>query len=107
MIQAARNGHNNDLQTLLKAGAIVDETELIFHHSALMVAALNGHNKTVDLLLTAGANPELTDISQRPALLLAATNNHLSVVIQLLDSGQSGIQTDSNGNVSWHLRAMI
>jgi len=64
LIQAARNGHNDVLQTLLKAGAIVDETELIFHHSALMVAALNGHKKTVDLLLTAEANPALTDTSQ-------------------------------------------
>ena len=105
-IQAARNGHDDILQTLLSAGAVVDTTELVFHHSALMVAALNGHQKTVALLLNFGADPKLKDTSGRTALLLAATNNHLSVVIQLLDTGQSGKQTDLNGNGIWHLMAM-
>ena len=105
-IQAARNGHDDILQTLLSAGAVVDTTELVFHHSALMVAALNGHQKTVALLLNFGADPKLKDTSGRSALLLAATNNHLSVVIQLLDAGQSGKQTDLNGNGIWHLMAM-
>ena len=105
-IQAARNGHDDILQTLLSAGAVVDTTELVFHHSALMVAALNGHQKTVVLLLNFGADPKLKDTSGRSALLLAATNNHLSVVIQLLDNRQSGKQTDLNGNGIWHLMAM-
>jgi len=90
----------------LRAGAVIDDVELMFHHSALMVAALNGHEKTAGLLLKAGADPMLKDSSGRSALLLAATNNHLSVVIQLLDAGQKGDQKDSNGNGIWHLIAM-
>jgi len=90
----------------LRAGAVIDDVELMFHHSALMVAALNGHEKTAGLLLKAGADQMLKDSSGRSALLLAATNNHLSVVIQLLDAGQKGDQKDSNGNGIWHLIAM-
>jgi len=106
LIQAARNGHAEVLLELLRAGAVIDDVELMFHHSALMVAALNGHEKTAGLLLNAGADPMLKDSSGRSALLLAATNNHLSVVIQLLDAGQKGDQKDSNGNGIWHLIAM-
>ena len=106
LIQAARNGHAEVLLGLLSAGAVINDLDLMFHHSALMVAALNGHGKSAGLLLDAGADPMLKDSSGRSALLLAATNNHLSVVIQLLDAGQKGDQKDSNGNGIWHLMAM-
>ena len=106
LIQAARNGYNEVLLALLRADSVIDDIELMFHHSALMVAALNGHEKTVGLLLNAGADPKLKDSSARSALLLAATNNHLSVVIRLLDAGQEVDQKDSNGNGIWHLMAM-
>ena len=94
------------LQALLDAGAIIDDTEMMFHHSALMVAALNGHEKTVDILLKAGANTLLKDTSGRSALLLAASNQHLSVLTKLLDSGEQPDQIDFNGNNIWHLIAM-
>jgi ankyrin repeat protein len=91
---------------LMRAGAVIDEVELMFRHSALMVAALNGHEKTTGLLLNAGADPMLKDSSGRSALLLAATNNHLSLVIQLLDTGLKWDQKDTHGNGIWHLIAM-
>jgi ankyrin repeat protein len=106
LIQAARYGHSEVLLALMRAGAVIDEVELMFHHSALMVAALNGHEKTVDILLNAGADPMLKDSSGRSALLLAASNNHLSLVIQLLDAGQKWDQKDTHGNGIWHLMAM-
>ena len=107
LIQAARNGHNDVLQKLLNDGAEINTTELMFHHSALMVVALNGHIKSVKLLLSSGADPMLRDTSQRTALLLAATNNHLPVLKQLVNAKQNVEQTDSNGNCIWHLIALI
>ncbi len=106
LIQTARNGHDEVLISLLRSDAEIDDVELMFNHSALMVAALNGHKKTVAILLNSGADPNLKDSSGRSALLLAATNNHLSVIIQLLDAGQKGNQKDSKGNGIWHLLAM-
>ena len=87
-------------------GAEINTTELMFHHSALMVAALNGHLKSVKLLLNAGADPMIRDTSKRSALLLAATNNHFSVIKHLLNVKQNGRQKDSKGNGIWHLFAM-
>ncbi len=106
LIQAARNGHYKVLQELLNAGSIIDDTEMMFHHTALMVASLNGHEKTVDLLLKAGANPLLKDTSGRTAFLLAASNNHLSVIKNLLGYIEKTNHSDLNGNSIWHLIAM-
>ena len=86
--------------------AIIDDTEMMFQHSALMVAALNGHDKTVELLLKAGADPSLKDTSGISAFLLAASNNHLRVLSKLIDFGEKANQIDLNGNGIWHLIAM-
>ena len=78
MIQAARNGHAEVLLGLLSAGAVINDLDLMFHHSALMVAALNGHGKSAGLLLDAGADPMLKRLLRKIGFI-ACCNQQSSV----------------------------
>ena len=61
MYAAARNGHAEVVEYLLRQGAAVD-AKGVFGATALHWAAFNGHRSTVELLLARGARLDLRDI---------------------------------------------
>jgi ankyrin repeat protein len=60
MYAAARNGHAEVVEYLLRHGAVID-AKGVFGATALHWAAFNGHRRTVDLLLARGARLDIRD----------------------------------------------
>ena len=111
---AAKNGYDECLQLLIKAGANVNEstalecTALYGHYgcmdilmkagadvnmkdemgyTALMHAAQEGYEKCVQVLVEAGADVNLPDETGYTALIVAANNGHNGIVRLLIDAG--------------------
>jgi ankyrin repeat protein len=59
LLLAAREGHIDAVQTLLNAGADVNQVSAGDHTSPLLIASINGHFDLAMLLLEKGADPKL------------------------------------------------
>jgi len=85
LLEAAQNGKNAVVQTLLTAKDIDVNVTNRFKQPALMRAAVHGHNSVVQTLLTAkDINVNATDTYGQTTLMLAVRNGHNSVVQTLL-----------------------
>ncbi|PQE16272.1 ankyrin repeat-containing protein [Rutstroemia sp. NJR-2017a WRK4] len=80
---SAQTGNRGVVQSLLKHGAAVNETDG-HGQSALHVAAEYGHEAIVSLLLAHGADIEALDKDGKSALYLAVSASHNEVVDVLL-----------------------
>lgn len=85
LFRAAKSGHSEVVECLLKGGAVVNPGE-----SLLYVALLNGHEDVAKALLAAGANP---------ALLLGVMVRHkrADFLHRLLALGMNPNDADENG----------
>jgi ankyrin repeat protein len=106
LVDAARRGEVEVVQTLLAKGADVNAAEGD-GLTALHAAAEQGHVEVAELLISAGAELEAsTRIGQYTALHLAARRGHGSVVQVLVGAGADVYATTSNSGVTaLHLAA--
>jgi ankyrin repeat protein len=86
IVDAASQGHRQEVQRLLKSGADVN-VQQADGATALQWAAYRGDAKLVELLLKAGANPELANHNGATPLWLAAARGDAAVVKALLKGG--------------------
>ena len=86
LIEAAREGHEEVIRVLLKAGAEVNK--MVKHGmSPLHLAVSFGHIETVKLLLESGADPNQASSGRVTSLQLAALKGHHDVCKVLLQAG--------------------
>ena len=97
--QAALDGVQAQVSTLLEAGTKVDAPDAE-GHTALMFAAFNGHSDIVLLLLDRGAVLDRRDLMGRTALLYASTGPFPETVKILLDKGAKPNVVDSDEHFS-------
>ena len=86
LLRAARCGHYNILQTILKTGFKVNDSEKDMR-TALIMASCKGHLNVVDLLLRHGARISSKDKDGNTALILAAEKGFVDVVKLLIQYG--------------------
>lgn len=84
--RAARDGHLEIVDRLLRAGAAVDAPSAA-GATALHEAATHGRVQIVDRLLQAGADMNARSRYEKTALMRAARSGHLEVVGRLLRAG--------------------
>ena len=96
LLKAAKAGHNEAVQFLLKLGGNVNyyNKESI---TALMIASSKCRNEqVVETLVSAGANVNIQDNGGWAALMIASENGHTQVVEQLLkEDADVNIQTNN------------
>jgi ankyrin repeat protein len=83
LIEAARQGWEPTVKTLLQEGAVIDASNLK-QQTALMQAVLHGHINVVDQLCTAGADLAWVDYTGRNAFMYAVIGRHPLIVEHLL-----------------------
>jgi len=93
--QAALDGKQDQVNSLLEAGTEVDAAD-VDGHTALMFAAFNGHSDIVLLLLDQDAELDRRDLMGRTALLYASTGPFPETVTILLDRGAKPNVVDSD-----------
>ena len=97
LLEAAKAGHNEAVQFLLKSGVDV-------HHcnkegtTALMLASEGEHKQVVQTLVSAGANLNIQDNEGWTALMRASEHNHLAIVNTLIQHGADPNLQKSNGS---------
>jgi cytohesin len=87
--QAARDGHIEQVETLIRQGANPDARDEQ-GKTALHYAAANGHNGTVHVLLTHGADTTLRDDIGRTAIEYARDYGHTATAGEFLVSASAG-----------------
>ena len=99
LLEAAKVGHNEAVQFLLKF--IKDVAHCNNKgRTALMLASKGGHEQVVQTLISVGANPNIQDNNGYTALMLACDTNSYNMVNYLLQTGaNSDIQRD-NGDTA-------
>lgn len=85
LMYAAMHGHLEIARMLLKAGAIVDETDN-FQSTPLLEASIAGHVETVSLLLEHRADPEKADTFGKTPLMHAAEEGQLAIFNLLIEN---------------------
>ena len=92
--EAAKAGHNEAIQFLLKLGGDVDhchEKQM----TALMIASKSGYEQIVLTLVSAGSNVNIQNNEGWTALMIASQNGHTQVVEELLkEHADVNIQTN-------------
>ena len=83
---AAENGHMNITETLIEAGADVNQVDKL-GNTALIVAARKGYLNITETLIEAGADVNLVSTSGITALMVAAWNEHFSTTKFLIEAG--------------------
>ena len=83
LLKAAKAGHNEAVQFLLKLGGDVDQCNEK-GTTALMLASVNGHEQVVQTLISAGAKLNIQDNDKWTALMIASEKGHTEIVEQLL-----------------------
>ena len=99
LLEAAKDGHNEAVQFLLKFIKDVNHCNNK-GRTALMLASKGGHEQVVQTLISVGANPNIQDNTGYTALMLACDTNSYNMVNYLLWSGANpDIQRD-NGDTA-------
>ncbi|MCC6796214.1 MAG: ankyrin repeat domain-containing protein [Candidatus Hydrogenedentes bacterium] len=88
LIEAARNGHPETLQSLLDHGALIDAQDAQ-GMTALHHAAKNGHNGVVEVLVQNGANKTIRDRMGKTAADYAASGGHQATLEAIVGKLQS------------------
>ena len=85
---AARNGHADCVERLLRADGINVNAVAVQGLTALMFAAQNGHTDCVERLLSApGINVNAVNAQGGTALMFAAANGHADCIQPLISNG--------------------
>ena len=108
MLEAAREGRLEDVQRLVRGGAVdVGTGDEANGQTALGVAAGNGHLEVVRWLVReGGSSVEERDRGGWTALLFAAANGRLEMVRWLVREGGSSVEENNDGNTALILAAM-
>ncbi|KAI7799167.1 GA-binding protein subunit beta-2a [Triplophysa rosa] len=85
LLEAARNGHDDEVRTLMANGAPFTTDWL--GTSPLHLAAQHGHYSTAEVLLRAGVSRDARTKVDRTPLHMAATEGHEVIVELLIKSG--------------------
>ncbi len=101
LIEAAKNGHSECVEVLLKAGADVNHPYGC-DWTALIEAARKGHTECVDLLLKSGANVNWADQAGSTALIEASRGGHTGCVDLLVESGATGSSSLTEAKTGGH-----
>merc|ERR1711865_429855 len=96
LLLASKNGHDQAVEALLKAGAKT-EAKLIDGSTPLLLATGNGHIDVVKALLDAGANIEARGNNAQTPLVASIAYLRLGVTKILLEKGASLEAKDGNG----------
>ncbi|MFL6605482.1 MAG: ankyrin repeat domain-containing protein [Steroidobacteraceae bacterium] len=88
LARAALAGRTDVVETLVRAGAIVDSADQ-YGITPLMLAARDKHGSTVNSLLQAGANVNLADHGGNTSLMHAAAAGDAGIVDRLLAANAS------------------
>jgi ankyrin repeat protein len=90
LLVCSRNGwtqHLDMIKVLLDAGADVNQRNITYDFTPLMLSSYNGHIAIVQELIRRGADVRFTNKGDRPAIEYAAEGGHLDVVKVLIASG--------------------
>lgn len=98
LLLAAKRGHFDAVNLLLKHGAIVDAKGGFVHDTSLTAAARNGYTEIVRILLDAGADVNAKNDYKETALHLAAEWNKIETAALLLSRGADVNLVDTFGN---------
>jgi len=93
---AAREGHVNIIERLVRAGADINDNRGPERDTPLIVASGEGHVDVVDYLLSLGANIDCVDVIEATPLMWASINGHVDVVDRLLAAGCNVNAVDSS-----------
>ena len=92
LLEAAKAGHNEAVQFLLKLGGDVDHCNEE-GRTALMIASQYGHEEVVQSLISVGTNVNIQDNKGWTALMITSRNGCIKVVEQLLkEHAEANIQ---------------
>ena len=87
LMVAARRGHKEVCELLIKKGARVNTISRDEEKTVLMAAAENGHKEVCELLIEEGARVKPMRRYERTALMYAAENGHKEVCQLLIKKG--------------------
>lgn len=96
LMNAAVNGHNQTIQTLLDDGIGVN-AKTRDGKTALMYAVLSDHIDSLQVLLDRGADINAKDNNGVTALIYAVADNNTNIVQTLLDKGANVNVKNNNG----------
>lgn len=88
LVQHAGQGDWITVQSLLRAGVLIDEPEPLRQQTALHAAAAQGHDRLLRELIQLKARPDMQDDCGNTALINAAYQGRLSTLIALLQTGE-------------------
>ena len=84
--KAAKAGRQEEVESLIRAGASVDLQDKYDGNTALIWASRNGHGSVADSLIRAGASVDIQDkYYGNTAIMWASSKGHGSVVDSLLE----------------------
>lgn len=88
LVEAAKNGHIEIVEFLLKKGSDINYRSLDYEQKTpLMLSSFAGHEKVVKLLIKKGADLNITDGSDHNALFFAAIDGRENIVKLLIKKG--------------------
>jgi ankyrin repeat protein len=87
LLRAAREGHADAVQELLKTPGIDVNATDEEGNTALIEAARFGHDHVAQVLLAAGADTKVRDKNGKTPLMLAVAGGHDEVVMALRQAG--------------------
>ncbi|NET89114.1 MAG: DUF4253 domain-containing protein [Kamptonema sp. SIO1D9] len=99
LIEAAKAGHTEIVESLLEAGANPNYQDQA-NYTALTLAAENNHFAIVQALIAAGADVNLAEISGNTPLLLACEKGAVEIAEFLLRENADFTQTNSRGRTA-------
>ena len=104
LIEAARQGNFNQVETIVDFGADVMGVD-VDYNTALHWAAWNGHATIVEYLVDNGADVNASNWNGDTALRMAAENGHTKIVEHLVRKGVDVRTLNKNGDTALHWAA--